>query len=211
MYQEEAHRQLTCIVGLSIGGWRGWCHQRSALPKMTVILSQGWHATGFCAGTVFAFNAYHIGKEGCYFQVAARCNLQVWVNARRARTLRRLQLSEEWLRCLVKDKSQADVIVSDHGVGPPQLQQLQRELNRPVVGFQCTGAAPRVRSCSPQGLSGACAGTACDSIDLFSSSSESAQPLCTSSFWQFLQPAECDEHGAGKQQPMIYTSHILSN
>ena len=92
------------------------------------------------AGTVFAFNAYHIGKERCYFQVACLCNLKVWVNLRRAKTLRRLQLKEEWLCRLVDDKCTADLIVSDHGVGPPQLQELQRELDRPVVGFQCTGA-----------------------------------------------------------------------
>jgi hypothetical protein len=92
------------------------------------------------AGTRFAFNAYHIGKERCYFQVALRLGLRVWVSARRYRTLLRLDLPKEWLRLITKDKHAAEVIVSDPGVGPPQLQALQKELGKPVIGFQCTGA-----------------------------------------------------------------------
>jgi hypothetical protein len=91
------------------------------------------------AGTRFAFNAYHIGKERCYFQVALRLGLKVWVSARRYRTLLRLDLPKEWLKLVTKDKHNADVIVSDQGVGPPQLQGLQKELGKPIIGFQCTG------------------------------------------------------------------------
>lgn len=91
------------------------------------------------AGTVFAFNAYHIGKERCYFQVASSLGLSIWVSTRRHQTLQRLQLPEEWMSCVTKDKQAADVIVSDTGVGPPQLQELQTELEKPVIGFQCTG------------------------------------------------------------------------
>lgn len=65
--------------------------------------------------------------------------MTVWVSSRRLRTLRRLALPDEWLQCIIANKKAADVIVSDSGVGPPQLQQLQKELDRPVIGFLCTG------------------------------------------------------------------------
>lgn len=92
------------------------------------------------ADTVFAFNAYHIGKERCYFQVACALGLGVWVSARRHQTLRRLDLPAEWLACITNNKQAAGVIVSDSGVGPPALQALHQELGKPVIGFQCTGA-----------------------------------------------------------------------
>eukprot|EP00892_Ulva_mutabilis_P010311 jgi/Ulvmu1/7652/UM038_0081.1 len=90
-------------------------------------------------GTAFIFNAYHIGKERCYFQVALECGLSVWVSARRLRTLKRLQLSPKWMNLITSEKCKAGVIVSDQGVRPEQLQSLQCELGRPVIGFQCTG------------------------------------------------------------------------
>lgn len=40
---------------------------------------------------------------------------------------------------ITRDKKKADVVVSDQGVRPEQLQVLRRELGRPVIGFQCTG------------------------------------------------------------------------
>jgi hypothetical protein len=99
------------------------------------------------ADTVFAFNTYHIGKERCYFQVACTLGMLVWVTARRLRTLKLLDLPEEWLRCITKDKSAADVIVSDSGVGPPQLSALNQELGKPVIGFQCTGVRASAVGC----------------------------------------------------------------
>lgn len=97
-------------------------------------------SVSMCAGMVFAFNAYHIGKERCYFQVSRSLGLSIWVSARRLKTLQRLNLPEEWMACITHDKQAADVVVSDSGVGPPQLQELHAELGKPVIGFQCTGA-----------------------------------------------------------------------
>lgn len=90
-------------------------------------------------GTVFVFNAYHIGKERCYFKAAIACNFSVWVSPRRMRTLERLQLPREWMNKLTNTKSKADIVVCDQGVGPEQLQSVAIELRRPVIGFQCSG------------------------------------------------------------------------
>lgn len=91
------------------------------------------------AGTVFIFNAYHIGKERCYFRAAQTCKFSVWVSRRRYKTLKRLQLPSAWMDLLTSDKRKADIIVSDQGVRPEQLQSLHHELGCPVIGFQCTG------------------------------------------------------------------------
>ena len=92
------------------------------------------------ADTLFACNAYHIGKERCYFGGALACDFRIFASPARQRTLRRLDLPQAWLALLVDDVSKADVIISDRGVAPPQLASLQEEVGRPVVGFQCTGA-----------------------------------------------------------------------
>ena len=92
------------------------------------------------ADTLFACNAYHIGKERCYFGGALACEFRIFASPARQRTLRRLDLPQAWLALLVDDVSKADVIISDRGVAPPQLASLQEEVGRPVVGFQCTGA-----------------------------------------------------------------------
>jgi hypothetical protein len=91
-------------------------------------------------GTAFVCNAYHIGKERCYFKAALACDFSVWASPSRTETFKRLSLPQQWLGCLVEDIHAADVIVSDHGVGPPSLAHLQKLLERRVVGFQCTGA-----------------------------------------------------------------------
>ena len=100
------------------------------------------------AETVFACNAYHIGKERCYFQGCQDCSFSVWVSPARRKTLNRLDLPKDWMALLVEDMAACDVIISDQGVGPPQLQALSSQLARPVVGFQCTGAA-RIRQLIP--------------------------------------------------------------
>jgi hypothetical protein len=89
---------------------------------------------------VFVCNAYHIGKERCYFGFALANNFRVWASPARAKTLRRLDLPKEWIDLLVTSQAKCDVIISDRGVAPPQLQALEEQLLRPVVGFQCTGA-----------------------------------------------------------------------
>ena len=95
----------------------------------------------FCfADVVFVCNAYHIGKERCYFKGTLACGFKVWASPSRVQTLRRLDLPSEWLALLTSDRSKCDVIISDRGVSPPQLRALHEELLRPVVGFQCTGA-----------------------------------------------------------------------
>ena len=91
------------------------------------------------AGTLFACNAYHIGKERCYFKGALQCGFRVFASPARQRTLQRLALPQAWLDLLVDDVSKADVVISDRGVSPPQLASLQEDLGRPIVGFQCTG------------------------------------------------------------------------
>jgi hypothetical protein len=91
------------------------------------------------AEMLFACNTYHIGKERCYFQAALACGFSVWVSAKRLRTLQRLELPREWLALLTQSACSCDIIISDQGVGPPQLQALQAKHGRPVVGFQCTG------------------------------------------------------------------------
>lgn len=40
---------------------------------------------------------------------------------------------------ITTDKQKADIVVSDQGVRPEQLQSLHHELGCPVIGFQCTG------------------------------------------------------------------------
>lgn len=92
------------------------------------------------AEVLFACNAYHIGKERCYFKGALACGYRVWVSPRRRKTLSRLGLPKEWLALLTDNVAKCDVIISDQGVSPPKLQALREEHKRPVVGFQCTGA-----------------------------------------------------------------------
>ena len=104
----------------------------------------------FFAGVLFACNAYHIGKERCYFKGALACGYRIWVSPRRRKTLARLDLPHEWLELLTFDVAKCDVIISDQGVSPPRLQALHEEYQRPIVGFQCTGArsaAPLCKDC----------------------------------------------------------------
>ena len=61
---------------------------------------------------VFACNAYHIGKERCYFGAALACGLQVYAAPARVRTFKRLDLPAAWLQTLTPNKGDADIIVS---------------------------------------------------------------------------------------------------
>ena len=61
--------------------------------------------------TLFAFMSYHIGKERAFFGAAEYLNMKVYVQPKKLRVLRLLNLPERWMRLVVDDPREAKIHV----------------------------------------------------------------------------------------------------
>jgi len=61
--------------------------------------------------TLFAFMSYHIGKERAFFGAAEYLNMKVYVQPKKLRVLRLLNLPERWMRLVVGDPREAKIHV----------------------------------------------------------------------------------------------------